>query len=221
MFRRTLIIGILLLSITACKSGNPPPLKGSGSSEKGDDQITPSSGETAKQVGSGKLDLVLTYTSNLGEVTIMDKGITPFIIMPKQSGGVPVYNEFIIEGQGTVLSNLTTTSANCTEESHTDGITTINGKMTGGFNPDANNACILFIKVEVFYSSRTTYLSSCPWSSSTTGKENYAFDLKLPLSQNYNKPFSVPNTAWQINNAKLIDLKIDQALTGCNLLTNP
>jgi hypothetical protein len=224
VFRRTLIIGILLVIITACKSGNPSAsggAKGSGSSVKGDDQITLSSGGTAKQVGNGKLDLVLTYTSDLGDVTIMDAGITPFTIMQKQSGGVPVNNEFIVEGQGKIISNLTTTSGNCTEESRTDGITIINGKMTGGINPNAKEACLLFIKVEIFYNSRTTYLSSCPWSSVATDKENYAFDLKLPLLPNFNKPFSVPNTVWQINNAKLIDLKIDQALTGCNLLTNP
>lgn len=87
MFRRTLIIGILLLIITACKSGNPPSFSGKCTSTKGDDQITTSSSGTAIQVGSGKLEIVLTYTSNLGdgEATIMDNGITPFILKIDQT----------------------------------------------------------------------------------------------------------------------------------------
>jgi hypothetical protein len=130
-------------------------------------------------------------------------------------------SECIIDGQGKILSSLKTTSLNCTEELRTDEIAIRIGKMTDGFNPDAGNSCIRFIKVEVFCDSRTILPSKCPWSSSTTGKENYAFDLELPLLKNNNKPFGVPGTAWQVNNTKMIDIQIDQAINGGTLRPSP
>ena len=227
MFKRILLVGVLLALLTACKGGNPSGaskvVSGSGSSSQGDEQNAPSGGGIAKQAGKGKLDLALQYVNNLGDgsVSIEDKSLSPFTITQKQQGGVPVYNEFTIEGQGKILSSLDTTSQNCTEKSRTNGLTTLSGKMTGGLNPSAKDACLLFIKVEVFYESRTTLLSKCPWSSAQTGKENYAFDLKLPLLNNFSKPFAVPGTVWQLSNVVLKDLQVDKALTGCNLLTQP
>ena len=151
---------------------------------------------------------------------ITDTGKIPFVIRQKQSGGVPVRNEFVVEGQGKIVSDGSTTTANCTEKSQTNGIAIIDGKMTGGIDPNAKSACLLFIKVDIFYDSRTTNLASCPWSTVTTGKENYAFDLEMPLILNYNKPFPVPNTVWLVTNAKLIEMNIDQTLTGCSVLTD-
>jgi hypothetical protein len=227
MVKRILLTGILLVLITACKGGSPSGaskvVSGSGSASKGDEQTLNKGGGVARQAGKGKLDLLLMYTDSLGdgEVTIKDEGVSPFTITQKQQGGAAVFNEFIIEGQGKTLSTLSTTSQNCTEESRTNGITTLSGNMNGGLNPDAKDACLLLIKVEVFYEARTTYLSKCPWSSATTGPENYAFDLRLPLLNNYIRTFLVPGTVWQLNNVKLIDLQLDEALTGCKLLTEP
>ncbi len=225
MLKTRLLAIIMLLLLVSCKGGSSTGAAGgamgSGSSSKGDEQNVNKGGGIAKQADKGKLDLLLTYVNNLpdGYVSIKDESVSPFTITQKQQGGVPVYNEFTIEGQGKILSSLDTTSQNCSEKSNTNGIATLSGKMTGGLNPDAKDACLLLIKVEVFYESRTTYLSKCPWSTSTTGSENYAFDLRLPLLKDFGRPFGVPGTVWQINDVKLTDIQIDEKLTGCKLLT--
>ena len=227
MLRRTLLICILFVFITGCKGGNPSALSGvaSGSTNGNNQSITPTS-ETARQVGNGKLELILDFQSKLpdgGNDHTNDSGNSVFTITQKQAGGDPVYNEFIIEGQGKLVSKFDTTSAKCAQKGDTTGITTISGTMTGGFNSNAINACILFMHVEAFFGPRKISLERCPISSATSPDVNYAFDTKMPLLKNHISNFIVPDTAWQLqlNSARLLDLQIDEARTGCKLLTNP
>jgi hypothetical protein len=221
----TLVMIGLLLAVIACKPSQPAtPVGGSlghaGSSQSSEIGSQPTPDSQVKVVGKGKVDLILGLVASLpdGTLEVSDTGKIPFNIQNAAKNGVPVFNKFTINGEGKLDSVAKWKSSRCGGNVFRQALVFVTGDMTGNFDPShPKDACILNMKFEASYPGTTASLFNCPAGTGPENPENYSFNLSLPAINNYNSPIGIPGTGFSMTTAKLINLVIDQTLTGCKV----
>jgi len=138
------------------------------------------------------------------------------IFQSTDNAGVPVFNKFVIEGDGRTQQVANWKGPQCSSngDQYRQGLVSIRGTMTGNFDPSQKDACKLNMGVSFFYNSSFAGVTNCQISgvdiSAQTG--NWSITMSLPLITDYGHPIGLPGGV--IGVATLKNLMIGNKSTG-------
>ncbi len=225
MSKRAFFLFLAMVFCIMCSDCNlpskPGQLGGSNSSQanQSNEIVTP----VPKTVGSGALEIHLGVEYQLPSMQSSmhdDAKATFSIFQSTDKAGVPVFNKFVIEGDGKTQQVASWKGPKCSSngDQYRQGLVSIRGTMTGNFDSSQKDACKLKMEVSFFYNSSYDVVTDCQLSgvdiSAQTG--NWSINLNLPLITGYGNPIGLPGGV--IGVATLKNLMIGNGSTGgCNV----